>query len=98
MLTVTPDQLIVRIHDILARVAGGEEVAIVDHGRAVARLVGDRARLRERLAGAVATHDVELGSDDHEPAPTPAAIGGTAASVLLGRDRQSRDDVIGQRG
>ena len=91
MLTVTPDQLILDLHRLLARVAIGEEVAIVDHGRPVAHIVSDRARLRERLAGAVAAHEVELGNDEDVPMPAPLVTAGMSASQMLQQDREDRD-------
>lgn len=94
MLTVTTDELAAKLAAYLDRVAHGEEICIIDHGRAIARLVSDRMRLRERLASAVAAGEVELGSLDDVPAPVPAAIGGTPASDLLAQDRAGRDDSL----
>jgi len=98
MLTVTTDELTAHLHDLLARVAAGEEVSILDHGRAVARLVGERAQLRERLAAAVAAGEIELASQPVPSAPMPVCLAGTPASVLLTRDRQSRDDHLAGPG
>lgn len=94
MLTVTADELAAKMAAYLDRVSRGEEICITDHGRTIARLVSDRIRLRERLAGAVAAGEVELGSLDDVPAPVPATIGGTSASDLLAQDRASRDDSL----
>ncbi len=91
MLTVTPDQLIIDLPRLLARVATGEEVAIIDHGDPVAHIVSDRARLRERLAGAVAAHEIELGTDDDIPMPPLIVTTGMSASQMLEQDRAERD-------
>mgnify|MGYP001557797624 CR=1 FL=1 len=98
MLTVTADELAGRLRDLLGRVAAGEEIEILDHGRAVARLVGDRVRLRERLAPAVAVGAMELGADLPLPAPNPARVGGNPASALVQDYRRSRDDRIAGSG
>jgi antitoxin (DNA-binding transcriptional repressor) of toxin-antitoxin stability system len=94
MLTVTAEELAARITDLLARVAAGEEISILDHGRAVARLVNDRVRLRERLAAAVAAGDVELGGVDDLSVPRPIQLGGVNGSSIVSQDRQGRDDSI----
>lgn len=98
MLTVTPDELAAHISDLLARVAAGEEVSILDHGRAVARLVSDRVRLRERLAAAVVAGDVELGGIDDHAIPCPVHLGGASGSLLVEQDRKNRDEGIGGTG
>ena len=94
MLTVTAEEMATRIPDLLARVAAGEEISILHRGCAVARLISDRVRLRERLGVAVANGRVELGNDELQDIPQPARLGGIPASVMVIEDRQGRDDQL----
>ncbi len=91
MLTVTADELAAHLKDYLPRVVAGEAISILDHGRAVARLVAERA-MPAALARAVAAGSVALPAANARrmtstEAP-PIAGGGQSAAEILSEDRR----------
>jgi prevent-host-death family protein len=54
MITVGVAEAKTQLSTLLDRVAGGEEVLITRHGRAIARLVPEHSVDRERVAAAIA--------------------------------------------
>ena len=91
MLTVTPDELAARMKEYLPRVAAGEIITIVEHGRSVARLIGELPRT-DAMARAVEARRVtlpEVGAQRFSTAVAgPVAGGGKPASEMITEDRR----------
>lgn len=89
MLTITADELAAHTHEYISRVIAGEAIAILDHGRAVARLVAERT-LPAALARAVADGSVVLPAHTRltttEAPPIPG--GGASAADFVSNDRR----------
>jgi antitoxin (DNA-binding transcriptional repressor) of toxin-antitoxin stability system len=91
MLTITADELAAHLKDYLPRVVAGEAISILDHGRAVARLVAERA-MPAALARAVADGSIVLPAANARRLTTaeapPIAGGGASAADMVGEDRR----------
>jgi len=91
MLTVTADELAAHLMDYLPRVVAGESISILDHGRAVARLVAERA-MPAALARAVADGSVMLPTANARRLTTaevpPIPGGGRSAADMMSEDRR----------
>jgi antitoxin (DNA-binding transcriptional repressor) of toxin-antitoxin stability system len=91
MLTITTDELAAHTHEYISRVIAGEAIAILDHGRAVARLVAVAERtLPAALARAVADGSVVLPIHTRltttEAPPIPG--GGASTADFVSNDRR----------
>lgn len=91
MLTITADELAAHLKDYLPRVLAGESISIMDHGRAVARLVAERA-MPAALARAVANGSVVLPTANARRLTTieapPIPGGGASAAAMVIDDRR----------
>lgn len=91
MLTITAEELAAHMKDYLPRVVAGEAISILEHGRAVARLVAERA-MPAALAQAVADGSVVLPAANARRLTTaeapPIPGGGKPASDMVSEDRR----------
>lgn len=93
MVVVGVAQLKAKLSEYLARVRGGEEVLITEHGRPVARIVSTTTD-HERLADLERRGLVRVGSmklpDGFLDEPLPKFEGGSLVDALIEERREGR--------
>jgi antitoxin (DNA-binding transcriptional repressor) of toxin-antitoxin stability system len=67
MTTVTIEEAQARLPELIGGLSQGEELVITQGGRAVARIVGERAESRQRPGPGLARGMLTIVADDEEP-------------------------------
>jgi antitoxin (DNA-binding transcriptional repressor) of toxin-antitoxin stability system len=66
MTTVTIEEAQARLSELISGLSGGEEVAVTQGGRVVARIVGERAEVRQRPGPGLGKGMLTVVADDDE--------------------------------